>query len=195
MKFALATNNHHKLTELKKLFSGTNHAIYSPKELGISFDVEETGTTFEANAQLKSEHLYSLTNMPSIADDSGICVRALNGEPGVYSARFGGSGLDDKQRTLKLLEMMKGKEDRYCFYYCAISYTTEHGTKFFIGKCEGFIAEDYDETGFGFGYDPIFYFPTINKRFSQITLEEKNLYSHRAIALKNFFSFLAPVFL
>jgi XTP/dITP diphosphohydrolase len=188
-KLALASNNPHKIFEFKKILS-TGFSLLIPKELKLEFEVEETETTFEGNAKLKSEHLYKISGLPSIADDSGICVNALNGNPGVYSARFGKSGFSDRDRTEFLLENIKGKADRAAYYYCAIAYTDESGTRFFTGKCEGLLAEDYDETGNGFGYDPIFIYPPINKRFSQISPEEKSKVSHRGIALREFAKFL-----
>lgn len=188
-KLALASNNQHKIFEFKKILT-SGFSLLAAKELGIDFEVEETETTFEGNAKLKSEHLFKLSGIPSIADDSGICVSALGGKPGVYSARYGKPGFTDRDRTEFLLSEIKGNSDRKAFYYCCISFTNENGTRFFTGKCEGLLAEDYDESGNGFGYDPIFIYPPLGKRFSQISPEEKNQVSHRGIALREFAKFL-----
>lgn len=188
-KLALASNNQNKIFEFKKILSD-KFSLITPKELGLQFEVEETETTFEGNARLKSEYLYKISSLPSIADDSGICVSALDGKPGVYSARYGKQGFNDRDRTEYLLENIKGNPDRNAYYYCSIAYTDENGTRFFKGKCEGLLAEDYDETGNGFGYDPIFIYPPLGKRFSQISPEEKNAVSHRGIALRELAKFL-----
>jgi XTP/dITP diphosphohydrolase len=188
-KLALASNNQHKIFEFKKILS-TGFTLLTPKELGLEFEVEETESTFEGNAKLKSEHLYKISGLPSIADDSGICVSALGGNPGVFSARYGKQGFNDRDRTEFLLENIKGNPDRAAFYYCCIAFTNENGTRFFTGKCEGLLADDYDESGNGFGYDPIFTYPPLGKRFSQISPEEKNKVSHRGIALREFAKFL-----
>ncbi|HMV41501.1 MAG TPA: RdgB/HAM1 family non-canonical purine NTP pyrophosphatase [Leptospiraceae bacterium] len=188
-QLALASNNQHKISEFKKILS-SGFSLLTPKELGIEFEVEETESTFEGNAKLKSEHLFKISGIPSIADDSGICVSALNGKPGVYSARYGKQGFTDRDRTEFLLSEIKGNPDRNAYYYCCIAFTNKEGTRFFSGKCEGLLADDYDESGNGFGYDPIFIYPPLNKRFSQISAEEKNKVSHRGIALREFAKFL-----
>ena len=188
-KLALASNNQNKIFEFKKILT-TGFSLLTPKELGLVFEVEETESTFEGNARLKSEHLYRISRLPSIADDSGICVNALGGKPGVYSARYGKPGFTDRDRTEFILKETKGNPDRAAYYFCCIAYTDASGTKFFTGKCEGLLAEDYDESGNGFGYDPIFIYPPLAKRFSQISPEEKNKVSHRGIALREFAKFL-----
>ncbi len=185
----LASNNSHKVFEFKKIFPETI-TIITPNEISLLFEVEETGTTFEENAKIKSEHLFKLSRKPSLADDSGIVVNALNGEPGVYSARFGKKEFNDKDRALYLLEKMKNQNDRSAFYQAVISYTDKNGTKFFSGKVHGLILNDYDEIGKnGFGYDPVFYNETLKKRFSECSIEEKNSVSHRNIAIQEFLKF------
>ena len=185
----LASNNSHKVFEFQKIFP-ENIKILTPKEIGIHFEVEETGTTFEENAKIKSEHLFKLTNRPSISDDSGLVVNALNGEPGVYSARFGKKNFTDKDRALFLLEKMQNKDDRTAFYQAVISFTDKNGTKFFSGKVHGLIMNNYDEIGKnGFGYDPIFYHEILKKRFSECSIEEKNSVSHRNLAIQEFLKF------
>jgi XTP/dITP diphosphohydrolase len=188
MKLLLATNNKHKLIELQSIL-GQKIELSNPSQEGILFEVDETGVTFEENAKLKSEHLYKLSNLPSLADDSGIVVEALQGEPGVYSARFGKPEFNDKDRALYLLEKMKDQENRNAHYYCAISFTDSTGTYFFSDVCKGKIEFDYDNTGNGFGYDPVFTSFELNKRFSQVNLEEKNKVSHRSKALLKFVEF------
>lgn len=190
-KIAISTNNSHKIEEIGEYFSNLGWNLLSPKDLNIRLDVEETGTTFEENASIKSQKMFELSGLPSFADDSGICVLGLNGEPGIYSARFGNPQMSDKERTLYLLKKMEGIENRLAYYYCAIAYTDQNGTRFFIGRCDGELTYDYDEEGrFGFGYDPVFYFPPLKRRFSQVPTNEKNLYSHRGIALKKFLEYL-----
>lgn len=162
--------------------------VMTPDILGISFEVEETGTTFEENAALKSEALFSLTGLPCLADDSGICVSHLKGAPGVYSARYGQTNLDDRGRAQFLLENLKGVEDRKAYYVCCLAYTTGKQTYFIQEECHGIISKEYDSEGtYGFGYDPIFFFPPLNQVFSRVIPEEKNLVSHRGKALRVFY--------
>jgi XTP/dITP diphosphohydrolase len=187
----LASNNKHKVSEFKKALEPLGYFVYTPADLGIQFEVEETGKSFEENSSLKSQHLFTLTGKPTLADDSGICVLALNGEPGIYSARYGNPNWTDKQRALHLLNSLPEGADRKCFYYAALAYTTKQGTKFFTGRCDGILALDYDEEGrFGFGYDPIFIHTPSYKRFSQISPEEKFKLSHRGSAITSFLNYL-----
>ena len=161
--------------------------VITPGNMGIDFYVEETGNTFQENARLKSEALFSKSGIPCLADDSGICVDYLNGEPGVFSARYGKPELDDKGRALFLLENMKGVKSRTAYYQCCLSYTTSTQTYFIEEKCHGFISDFYDEDGkFGFGYDPIFISSDLNILFSRVSPEIKNNVSHRGKALKQF---------
>lgn len=199
-EFLLATNNSHKLKEFRDFFSSdvdndqlleTNQdnkfpsiKILSPSDLQLNFSVEETGKTFAENSSIKSKALFSLSGLPSIADDSGICIEELAGRPGVHSARYGGDGLTDKERCLLLLEELKNSTNRKAWFECVISLADKNGIKFFTGRCDGEIATEYDENGTTFGYDPIFYYPPLNKLFSRLTLEEKNRISHRGIAME-----------
>ena len=109
-KLAIASNNKNKIFEFNKILS-SQFTLFTPKELGLNFEVEETEDTFEGNARLKSEHLYKISGLPSIADDSGICVSAIGGKPGVYSARYGKPEFNDRDRTEYLLESIKGNPD------------------------------------------------------------------------------------
>ncbi|AYV57545.1 RdgB/HAM1 family non-canonical purine NTP pyrophosphatase [Leptospira kmetyi] len=190
-QLALATNNSHKVKEVGSILMELGVKVLTPKELNVSFDVEETGTTFAENALLKAKELFRLTKLPSIADDSGICVSALGGDPGVYSARFGGEGLNDEGRARLLLEKIKGNTDRKAYYACVIAYVDETTERTFEGKCEGILSEEYDSIGiYGFGYDPVFIYPSFQKPFSQIPEAEKNSVSHRKRALDGLLEFL-----
>ncbi|MCX8000725.1 MAG: non-canonical purine NTP pyrophosphatase, partial [Leptospiraceae bacterium] len=120
----LASNNKHKVSEFRHSLEPLGFYVYTPADLGIRFDVEEIGSTFEENAALKSERLFELTKKPSLADDSGICVIALGGKPGVYSARFGSPQWNDRERAIHLLNTLEGVEDRSCFYYACLLYTS-----------------------------------------------------------------------
>lgn len=187
----LASNNKHKVSEFRNALEPLGYFVYTPADLGLVFDVEETGTSFEENASLKSNRLHEMTGKPAIADDSGICVPALGGRPGVYSARFGNPDWTDRERAFHLLNSLEENSDRGCFYYASLAYTTQEGTQFFKGRCDGVLAKDYDEEGkFGFGYDPIFIHLPSNLRFSQIPPAEKFKLSHRGSAINEFLSYL-----
>ncbi|EKR66682.1 non-canonical purine NTP pyrophosphatase, RdgB/HAM1 family [Leptospira weilii str. 2006001853] len=190
-QIAFATNNQHKVREVGFILSELGIQILTPNDLRISFNVEETGFTFAENALIKARELFRLTKLPSIADDSGICVSALGGEPGIYSARFGGPSLKDEDRALLLLEKMKENSDRRAHYICVIAYVDETTEQSFEGRCEGIISKEYDRIGmYGFGYDPIFIYPPFQKPFSQVSEAEKNSVSHRRKALEGFLKFL-----
>jgi XTP/dITP diphosphohydrolase len=188
LKILLATNNQKKYKEVKEIFFPLKIEVSTPNDLNIKFEVDENGSSFKENAALKSEELFRITNIPSLADDSGICVNALSGDPGIYSARYGKPTLDDRGRAEFLLEKMEGITDRSAYYHCALAFTNKRGTFFVEEQCSGLISNDYDEIGlYGFGYDPIFYFPPLNELFSRIKLEEKNKVSHRGKALQIFY--------
>lgn len=196
-QIALATGNSHKIQEIQNLLSknlanASSFHVLSPGEAGvIKFAPQETGTTFSENARIKSELLFTMTDIPSLADDSGICVDALDGQPGVYSARFGGENLNDRERAELLLEKLNFSNNRKAKFVSVISFTTAEGTIQFEGRVEGEILKVYNESGQGFGYDPIFFYPPLNRCFSEITIEEKNKISHRSIALNKFIHYLA----
>ncbi|TGL60725.1 RdgB/HAM1 family non-canonical purine NTP pyrophosphatase [Leptospira sarikeiensis] len=186
----IASNNSHKVREIRAILSPLGFTLSTPKELGIEFGPEETGKTFAENSLLKSRELFYLSKLPALADDSGICVDALGGAPGVYSARFGGEGLDDEGRARLLLEKMKGESDRNAKYVCVMSLVTPDGEYTFEGECKGLISDHYETSGNGFGYDPIFYYPPFSAHFSQVTDEKKNSVSHRKFALDQLVEFL-----
>lgn len=186
MKYILATHNPGKLREMSAILSQLGIEVVGPKDLGITVEVEETGTTFAENAMLKAEAICKAADLPAIADDSGLCVDALNGAPGVYSARYGGEGLDDTGRYQLLLENLKGQTDRSAHFACAIACAFPNGDRLTAqGQCPGTIAFAPMGTG-GFGYDPVFYIPELKKTFGELTGEEKSAISHRGKALRSF---------
>ncbi|MCS7204531.1 MAG: RdgB/HAM1 family non-canonical purine NTP pyrophosphatase [Leptospiraceae bacterium] len=189
----VASNNEHKIKEIVDLLSPYAIPVFSPKEMGIELVVEETGTTFFENAKLKAEAYYHIARIPTIADDSGLEVDALNHEPGVYSSIYGGVSLNQNQRNQYLLEKMKNVAHylRTARFVCVIAFKwSEHEpVQFYEGITEGRII--YQPRGsHGFGYDPIFEEYTTKKTFAEMTLEEKNQISHRAKALRNFLNHL-----
>lgn len=191
MKFVLATQNMKKLEELKKVLSDLGVEVVSEAELGVKIEVEETGETFAENSLLKAKAVMEATGLPAIADDSGLCVKALNGGPGVYSARFGGEGLDDKGRYTLLLQMMQGQTDRSAYFHTTITCAFPNGDVLQAdGDCHGTIA--YVPMGDdGFGYNPVFFVPDKRKTFAQMTLSERSAISHRGNALRAFKAQLA----
>lgn len=186
MKFFISTKNNHKVEEFKKIFSGTGIEFLCENDLSKNFpDVEENGTTFEENAMLKAKAGAANTGMPTIADDSGLCVDFLNGEPGIYSARYAGSG-DSKDNVEKLLKALDGvpKDKRTARFVCVVACVFPDGREFAVsGECEGYIAEKPQGDG-GFGYDPIFV--SSIGCFGTVPAEAKNKVSHRANAIKAF---------
>lgn len=185
-KFLLATHNPGKLREMSDILKNLGIEVVTPAALGINVNVEETGETFAENAMLKAEAVCKAADLPAIADDSGLCVDALNGGPGVYSARYGGEGLDDQARVTLLLNTMRGMSTRSAHFACAIACAFPNGDSLTAeGRCDGSIA--YAPMGSdGFGYDPVFMVPEKAKTFAQMTLEEKSAISHRGKALSNF---------
>ena len=186
MRFVLATHNPGKLREMGEILKDFGIEVVSPRDLGITVDVEETGTTFAENALLKAKAICKEANLPAIADDSGLCVDALNGAPGVYSARYGGEGLDDKGRYMLLLSSLRGAPTRAAHFACAVACAFPNGdTLTAEGRCDGSIA--YAPLGEGgFGYDPVFLLLGTGKTFGQLTQEEKSAVSHRGRALREF---------
>ncbi|GIX42316.1 MAG: non-canonical purine NTP pyrophosphatase [Leptospiraceae bacterium] len=185
----IATNNPHKVYELRQLLEPYAIPVKTPEELGIKINVKETGKTFEENAKLKVEAYYSIAKIPTIADDSGLEVDALNKEPGVFSARYGGEHLTDEERNFYLLEKIKHIADylRTARFVCVLAFKVAHNepVKFYKGIVEGKIL--YQPRGKnGFGYDPIFEEIRTKKSFAELSLEEKNQISHRGKALQQF---------
>ncbi len=184
MKLIAATNNTHKVIEFKRILEPLGYTVLSQKEAGIHIEVEETGETFEENAYLKAKSVYEASGLPTVADDSGIAVDALNGAPGVYSARYGGPALDDVGRYEKLLAEMENVPDsnRTARFVCAISLILSNEKVYsFTGVCEGKIG--YAPRGEnGFGYDPIFMVG--DKSTAELSPAEKDKISHRGQALR-----------
>ena len=186
MKMVLASQNAHKKVEMEHILANYGIELVLQSELGIHVDVEETGTTFEENSLIKAKAVMESAGLPAIADDSGLCVDALNGAPGVYSARYGGEGLDDAGRCRLLLENLRGQLDRKGKFVSVVTACFPNGDVIVArGECPGTIA--YAPQGEnGFGYDPVFFVPSMRKTFAQLTEEEKNAISHRGNALKAF---------
>ena len=187
MKVILASKNQHKLTELSAILSQLGFEIALESEYGLDIDVEETGTTFEENSFLKADAVMKASGLPVLADDSGLMVVALDGAPGVYSARYGHKA-SDKERTAYLLENMKDvpEERRGAKFVCVITCLFPDGRKIVArGECPGVIARaPHGENGFG--YDPVFYLPELGMTYAELPSEQKNAISHRARALQDF---------
>lgn len=189
MQLILATNNQNKLREIREMLSDTALTVCGQYEAGVDFAVEENGVTFIENAEIKAQAIFDRQSANNakcyvLADDSGLCVDALDGAPGVYSHRFAGEDATDAQRCEKLLSLMKNvpKDHRGAHFACAMCLITPDGTKYVVeGKVEGEIGyAPHGENGFG--YDPVF---EINGRsFAEFTADEKNAVSHRRRALE-----------
>lgn len=180
----IATRNPGKTTEIRDLLQGFPMEIRDLSDFGPIPEVEEDGQTFDENAYKKSSFTARVLGFPALADDSGLAVAALNGAPGVLSARYGGEGLSDADRCRKLLAEMKGRSDRRAAFECVISLAVPSGPALtYEGRCEGLLAEAPAGAN-GFGYDPVFIYPGANRTFAQLTREEKNRISHRGEALQ-----------
>ena len=187
MKVILASKNPHKLTELSVILSQHGFEIALESEYGLDIDVDETGTTFEENSLLKAEAVMKASGLPVLADDSGLMVDALDGAPGVYSARYGHKS-SDGERTAFLLENMKDVSDekRTAKFVCVITCLWPDGRKIVArGECPGVITHEVHGEN-GFGYDPVFYLPELGMTYAELPSEQKNAISHRARALQEF---------
>ncbi|MGI6144565.1 MAG: XTP/dITP diphosphatase [Peptococcia bacterium] len=185
-KLLMATHNQGKAAELRNLLADLPVQILTLADFPDEFVIEETGTTFLENALQKAKAAAEFFGLPTLADDSGLEVDALQGQPGVYSARFAGEPCDDQRNNLKLLQLMQGipTAQRTASFVSVIAFVTPQGQVFTTeGRCEGIILESLRGTG-GFGYDPLFYLPELGKTMAELTLAEKNTVSHRAKALK-----------
>lgn len=188
-KILLASHNKGKIAELAEILRPLGIEIISPAQIGLELDPEETGTTFEANALIKAREYCAAANMPAVADDSGLCIDALGGEPGIYSARFGGEELSFAEKSKLLLEKLKDVPncERGAHFACAMAFAAPDGREFCVyGKCCGTIDFELKGTK-GFGYDPIFYVPEYGMTFAEMGEDIKNKISHRANASKLFF--------
>ena len=191
MKFVLASHNRKKLAEMQEILRELGVEVVLQSDVGLDLEPEENGTTFAENAAIKAMAVMQASGLPAIADDSGLCVDALNGAPGVYSARYGGPELDDTGRYRLLLQMMHGQADRRAHFHTTITCAFPNGDILqddvltAEGDCHGAIAFAPMGEG-GFGYDPVFFLPEKKKTFAQLTAEEKNAISHRGRALETF---------
>lgn len=188
MKVILASNNKNKLREIKKILEPFGFEVISQSQTGADIEVEENGLTFEENSELKARAIYDMFKIPVIADDSGLTVDYLNGEPGIYSARYAEPG----KRCLKVLSQMENVPDekRTAVFVCVICYIDENGKEhFFRGECKGIISHSKRGEN-GFGYDPIFVYGDGDKTFAELSSEYKNKVSHRANALQKFSDYL-----
>lgn len=183
-RIIFASNNEGKIKEVKQIFS--EFEVVSMKEAGIDLDVEENGTTFEENAQIKAKAVYDMTGEITMADDSGLEVDYLNKEPGVYSARYMGHDTSYDIKNQSIIDRLEGVEgsDRSARFVCVIAVCTPDGMVHTArGTMEGVIAKDIKGSN-GFGYDPIVYLPEYGKTSAQLTPDEKNKISHRGKALE-----------
>lgn len=179
----LATTNKNKVKEFQEMLKDFPIEIRSLADFGPLPEAIEDGETFEENAYKKAIHTAKILGFPAIADDSGLVVEALDGAPGVYSARYAGDKATDKENVDKLLEEMKGVKNRKAAFQCVLSIAVPSGPALtYEGSCEGVILEERRGES-GFGYDPIFYFEDLGKTFAECTMEEKNKVSHRGNAL------------
>ena len=184
-KIVFATTNEGKVKEIKEILKDFPIEVVSMKEMGITADIEENGTTFEENSLIKARALAKLTGLPALADDSGLEVDYLNGEPGIYSARYLGRDTGYDYKNNYIIDKLSGAkgEDRSARFVCVISLVLPDGREFVErGVVEGLIG--YEQKGEnGFGYDPIFYLPEYGKTSAELPPEEKNRISHRGKAL------------
>lgn len=191
MKLVLASRNPGKLKEFRTILGALGVEVLSESEAGLALEVEETGATFEENSFLKADAVTRASGLGAIADDSGLMVDALDGAPGVYSARFGGRETD-AERIALLLEKLRGVPPgrRTARFVSVVTCRLPDGrTLTARGTCEGLIAEAPRGAG-GFGYDPVFFVPSLGKTFAEMTDGEKNAISHRGAALRKFVEIL-----
>lgn len=184
MKLIIASNNAHKLVEMKAILGEFFDEIVSMREAGIDHETIEDGTTFMQNAEKKAREIAEISGCAAIADDSGICVDALDGAPGIYSARFSGVHGDDKANNRLLLEKLQGVENRNAHYVCSIALAYPDGR---IVTAEDYFygVIGYEEKGqYGFGYDPLFILPEYGCTSAELLPEKKNEISHRGKALR-----------
>ncbi|MBW1834941.1 MAG: XTP/dITP diphosphatase [Deltaproteobacteria bacterium] len=180
----IATRNKGKKSEISDLLKGFSIDIKGLDDFGPIPHIEEDGDTFDENAYKKASFTARMLGFPALADDSGLLAEALEGAPGVLSARYAGENATDEQRYQKLLQEMEGKTNRKAAFECVISIAVPTGPALtYEARCEGLIAEQPSGSN-GFGYDPVFYYPPLNKTFGELTIEEKSHVSHRGKALR-----------
>ncbi len=185
MKLIIASNNAHKLIEIRQILGNRFSEILSLKEAGIDHETIEDGTTFMENALKKAREIAEISGCCALADDSGICVNALGGAPGIYSARYAGEHGDDEANNELLLKNLKDKDDRSAYFACAIALVFPDGRELTAeGRFDGIIAHSPSGEN-GFGYDPLFFVPEFNCTSADMSPEQKNEISHRKKALEN----------
>ncbi len=178
----IATRNKGKTAEIRDLLKDFPVDIKNLDDFGPIPPLEEDGDTFDENAYKKASFAARILGLPALADDSGLLVQALDGAPGIHSARYAGENATDEQRYLKLLDEMKGKSNRNAAFECVISIAVPTGPALtYEARCQGLITESPAGSN-GFGYDPIFFYPPLNKTFAELTREEKSRVSHRGKA-------------
>jgi XTP/dITP diphosphohydrolase len=179
----MASGNAGKIREIAKLLEGLGIEVAAQSEFGVE-DAEETGSTFRENSLLKAQHAAKATGLPAIADDSGLSVDALDGAPGVYSARYAGSNGDDEANNDKLLQALAGVDNRAAAFHCVATFVEPDGEALLAdGEWRGEILNERRGDG-GFGYDPLFFVPDCNCSSAELTQEQKNARSHRGQALR-----------
>ena len=189
----IASNNKNKIAEFQSVLSDLDIEIVSLDHFGPIPSAIEDGETFEENAYKKALHISKILGLPALADDSGLVVEALSGRPGVYSARYSGPNASDEDNCKKLLKELAGVNNRNAYFQCVLSLAVPSGPALtYIGRCYGTIVDKKSGNN-GFGYDPIFYFEKLGKTFAELSMEEKNLVSHRGKALAELKSELSSV--
>ena len=188
MKIVFATNNKHKVKEIKDLLP-SNIKVLTLDDIGCFEEIEETEKTLEGNAKIKSDHVKHNYGYDCFADDTGLEVEALNGAPGVYSARYAGEKATFEDNVQKLLTALKGVQNRKARFRTVISLYLNGKQLFFEGICDGFIEKSVSGTK-GFGYDPVFRPKGFDKTFAEMDLNEKGLISHRGLAVKKLVEYL-----
>ena len=189
MKLAFATNNRKKSKELKNICEVYGFNVLDLNDLGINTEIEESGSTFYENAAMKARHLFGLTGVMSLGEDSGLEVKALDGKPGIYSARYAGQHGNDRENLSKLLADMLDIDDRSARFKTVIALCDGKKELFFEGVINGTIAKEALGNG-GFGYDPVFIPDGFSIPFGEFTPEEKNKISHRARAVEKLAEYL-----
>jgi len=180
----LATTNKGKTKEIREMLKDFPIQIKNLSDFGPIPEVIEDGLTFDDNAYKKASFTAKVLGYPAMADDSGLCVQALDGAPGVYSARYAGENATDADNVQKLLDALKNEENRKAAFQCVISIAVPTGAALtYEGRCEGILTREPAGDN-GFGYDPLFFFPGLNKTFAQLSIAEKSEVSHRGRALK-----------
>ena len=196
MKIVLATRNDHKRSEIEKFLNSAGSSekieLLTLNDIGFEHNIIENVHSFDENALIKARAVKKATDLPVIADDSGLCVDYLCGAPGVLSARYFKKKATDEENNEFLLGNMKHATDRSrsARFVCVIAYVDENGTETLIrGECHGEILREYRGDN-GFGYDPLFYYPPLDKTFAEMSQDEKNEHSHRGVAMKRFLDFV-----